>query len=227
MCTTLFTAASPKVKPCEVSAGGYLNLAIQQDCFGFHCAVSREITVQRDLVPGALRTDLRFAPLPAGIKYTVRRVCKAQPALVIVRLCHTATQAVAWRPKLEETAAGQYFTDTSYTDSVFCTIPNTRHSMAPKTLIAPSILSADFAQLGAECARTIEQGADWLHVDIMLVALHLASRNHNAFVFRWNWLTSCIQGWPFRTKHHLWRPGCCKGPPARREAEPARRTRHV
>lgn len=42
--------------------------------------------------------------------------------------------------------------------------------MAPKTLIAPSILSADFAQLGAECARTMEQGADWLHVDIMLVA---------------------------------------------------------
>ncbi|PTB39521.1 uncharacterized protein TrAFT101_007700 [Trichoderma asperellum] len=39
--------------------------------------------------------------------------------------------------------------------------------MAPKTLIAPSILSADFAQLGAECARTMEQGADWLHVDIM------------------------------------------------------------
>jgi pentose-5-phosphate-3-epimerase len=55
--------------------------------------------------------------------------------------------------------------------------------MAPKTLIAPSILSADFAQLGAECARTIEQGADWLHVDIMLVELQLASRNHNAFVF--------------------------------------------
>lgn len=40
-------------------------------------------------------------------------------------------------------------------------------SMAPKTVIAPSILSADFAQLGAECARTMDQGADWLHVDIM------------------------------------------------------------
>lgn len=45
--------------------------------------------------------------------------------------------------------------------------------MAPKTLIAPSILSADFAQLGAECARTIEQGADWLHVDIMLVVMQI------------------------------------------------------
>ncbi|KAK4240693.1 hypothetical protein C8A03DRAFT_13009 [Achaetomium macrosporum] len=39
--------------------------------------------------------------------------------------------------------------------------------MAPKSIIAPSILSADFADLGAECSRTMEQGADWLHVDIM------------------------------------------------------------
>ena len=43
--------------------------------------------------------------------------------------------------------------------------------MAPNAIIAPSILSADFAQLGADCARTIEQGADWLHVDIMCVIL--------------------------------------------------------
>ena len=41
--------------------------------------------------------------------------------------------------------------------------------MAPKTIIAPSILSADFAQLGHDCARTMKQGADWLHVDIMYV----------------------------------------------------------
>ncbi|KAI1409751.1 ribulose-phosphate 3-epimerase [Hypoxylon sp. FL1857] len=39
--------------------------------------------------------------------------------------------------------------------------------MAPKAIIAPSILSADFATLGADCARTMDQGADWLHVDIM------------------------------------------------------------
>ncbi|KAI1504454.1 ribulose-phosphate 3-epimerase [Biscogniauxia marginata] len=39
--------------------------------------------------------------------------------------------------------------------------------MAPDPIIAPSILSADFAQLGADCVRTMEQGADWLHVDIM------------------------------------------------------------
>ncbi|MDE2488502.1 MAG: ribulose-phosphate 3-epimerase [Alphaproteobacteria bacterium] len=35
------------------------------------------------------------------------------------------------------------------------------------TIIAPSILSADFARLGEE-ARAVEQaGADWLHVDVM------------------------------------------------------------
>lgn len=40
--------------------------------------------------------------------------------------------------------------------------------MAPPTIIAPSILSADFAALGPECARTITTyNADWLHVDIM------------------------------------------------------------
>ena len=39
--------------------------------------------------------------------------------------------------------------------------------MAPKAIIAPSILSADFADLGAACSMVREQGADWLHVDIM------------------------------------------------------------
>ncbi|KKA18166.1 Ribulose-phosphate 3-epimerase, partial [Rasamsonia emersonii CBS 393.64] len=39
--------------------------------------------------------------------------------------------------------------------------------MSPPAIIAPSILSADFAKLGAECAVTMERGADWLHVDIM------------------------------------------------------------
>ncbi|EME50010.1 hypothetical protein DOTSEDRAFT_68760 [Dothistroma septosporum NZE10] len=39
--------------------------------------------------------------------------------------------------------------------------------MAPAAIIAPSILSADFGALGKACSSTIEQGADWLHVDIM------------------------------------------------------------
>ncbi|MEM8792448.1 MAG: ribulose-phosphate 3-epimerase [Pseudomonadota bacterium] len=33
--------------------------------------------------------------------------------------------------------------------------------------IAPSILSADFADLGAECRAIEEQGCDWVHVDVM------------------------------------------------------------
>ena len=39
--------------------------------------------------------------------------------------------------------------------------------MAPPAIIAPSILSADFADLSQECSGTIVQGADRLHVDIM------------------------------------------------------------
>ena len=33
--------------------------------------------------------------------------------------------------------------------------------------IAPSILAADFADFGAECRAVCEQGADWVHVDVM------------------------------------------------------------
>ena len=33
--------------------------------------------------------------------------------------------------------------------------------------IAPSILAADFANFGAECAAVEDQGADWIHVDVM------------------------------------------------------------
>ena len=39
--------------------------------------------------------------------------------------------------------------------------------MSPPAIINPSILSADFAQLGAECERIMRDGSDWIHVDIM------------------------------------------------------------
>ncbi|MEZ5865578.1 MAG: ribulose-phosphate 3-epimerase [Geminicoccaceae bacterium] len=37
----------------------------------------------------------------------------------------------------------------------------------PDVLIAPSILSADFARLGAEVAAVDRAGADWIHLDVM------------------------------------------------------------
>lgn len=39
--------------------------------------------------------------------------------------------------------------------------------MSRPTLIAPSILSADFSQLGAEIQRIDQAGADWIHLDVM------------------------------------------------------------
>lgn len=36
-----------------------------------------------------------------------------------------------------------------------------------KTLIAPSILSADFSRLGNELQMIEESGADWVHIDVM------------------------------------------------------------
>lgn len=37
--------------------------------------------------------------------------------------------------------------------------------------IAPSMLSSDFANLASEAARMLHDGADWLHMDIMVSTL--------------------------------------------------------
>ncbi len=36
-----------------------------------------------------------------------------------------------------------------------------------ENIIAPSILSADFARLGEEVDAVLEAGADWVHFDVM------------------------------------------------------------
>ncbi|MCA8972500.1 MAG: ribulose-phosphate 3-epimerase, partial [Planctomycetes bacterium] len=39
--------------------------------------------------------------------------------------------------------------------------------MSRASIIAPSLLSADFARLGEDCLRAEAAGADWHHVDVM------------------------------------------------------------
>ena len=39
--------------------------------------------------------------------------------------------------------------------------------MTASTIIAPSILSADFSKLGNEVEAIVEAGADWIHLDVM------------------------------------------------------------
>ena len=39
--------------------------------------------------------------------------------------------------------------------------------MTNKTIIAPSVLSADFSRLGDEVESVVRAGADWIHLDVM------------------------------------------------------------
>ena len=41
--------------------------------------------------------------------------------------------------------------------------------MGVQPKIAPSMLSSDFANLASEAQRMLDCGADWLHMDIMVI----------------------------------------------------------
>lgn len=47
------------------------------------------------------------------------------------------------------------------------TVKNNNSNVGATVLIAPSLLSCDFANLEAEIKKVTEAGADWLHVDVM------------------------------------------------------------
>ncbi|KAK6201650.1 D-ribulose-5-phosphate 3 epimerase [Scheffersomyces amazonensis] len=36
-----------------------------------------------------------------------------------------------------------------------------------KPIISPSILASDFANLGCQCKKVVDDGAEWLHIDVM------------------------------------------------------------
>jgi ribulose-phosphate 3-epimerase len=53
------------------------------------------------------------------------------------------------------------------TASVLDAAPVSSREGTPSIIIAPSILSADFARLGEEVRAVDRAGADWIHVDVM------------------------------------------------------------
>ncbi|KAG6479881.1 hypothetical protein ZIOFF_063357 [Zingiber officinale] len=59
--------------------------------------------------------------------------------------------------------------------------------MAVEPKIAPSMLSSDFANLASEAERMIQLGADWLHMDIMvlidLLPCYMVSLQHMINIF--------------------------------------------
>jgi len=49
---------------------------------------------------------------------------------------------------------------------VLLTTPTIVESKNP-IIVAPSLLSSDFAKLGEDANQMLDHGADWLHVDMM------------------------------------------------------------
>lgn len=64
---------------------------------------------------------------------------------------------------------GKYAGNEQVNYKVFCCINPLSYNqpMAAQLVIAPSILSADFARLGEQIAEAEQAGADWIHIDVM------------------------------------------------------------
>ena len=52
--------------------------------------------------------------------------------------------------------------------------------------IAPSILSADFANFGKEIEAVEDQGCDWIHIDVMDGAIFIDSLDNSGSIYNKN-----------------------------------------
>ena len=59
------------------------------------------------------------------------------------------------------------FKSSYYLSSTMAQESKSNESQKLKAIICPSMLSSDFSKLAQESQRMIDDGADWLHMDVM------------------------------------------------------------
>jgi hypothetical protein len=66
-------------------------------------------------------------------------------------------------------------------------------SSSVAAVIAPSMLSSDFANLASEAKRMLDCGADWLHMDVMVRHLVCGTKSQclicRPFLFHAGWVS--------------------------------------